>query len=170
MTVIAPKRDHGGMVRWHALLMVGVCAMTVVTGCDSVQGTGKVEGGWPWRPSDMQVHELTRITRADAQGKRMVEVRVEFVDRDRDPTKAHGSLIIEISRVNEVDEPTVVELDLVDPDVSSSHYEDVTGTYLLRIHPELPGLVPGRHLWVEASYVGLDGARFKSSRELVWPE
>ena len=142
----------------------------LIAACSSVQGTGEVEGGWPWRPSDMQVHELTRITRADEDGDRFVEVRVEFVDRDRDPTKAHGVLTVEITRVNERDEPSVTQLNLVDAEVSRIYYEGVTGTYRLRIKPELPGLVPGRHIHVEAIYEGIDGARFKSSRELTWPE
>ena len=144
--------------------------LSVSAGCDSVQGSGKVDGGWPWRPTDMQVHELTRITRADEDGQRSVEVRVECIDRDRDPTKAHGTLAIEITRVGEGDEPMRVELDLADPEIASEHFESVTGTYVVRVRPDLPGLVPGRRIRVEAIYNGTDGARFKSSRDLTWPE
>lgn len=147
-----------------------MCVLLLAAGCDSVQGTGKVEGGWPWRPSDMRVHELTRITRANDSGKRMVEVRVEFLDRDRDPTKAHGTLIVELTRVKEGDKPERVVLDLADPEVSKKYYEKVTGTYVVRINANLPGLVPGRHIKVVAIYQGLDGALFKSSRELTWPK
>jgi len=172
MTGIVPESSQPDRGRLGVLLATLLAAawLCVAPGCDTVQGTGKVDGGWPWRPMDMQVHELTRITRPDAEGNRFVEVRVAFIDRDRDSTKAHDTLAIEITRIGEGDEPVGVELDLIDPDVASQQYESVTGAYVVRLRPDLPGLVAGRRLRVEAIYNGADGARFRSSRDLTWPE
>ncbi|MCH2160607.1 MAG: hypothetical protein MK085_01905 [Phycisphaerales bacterium] len=151
------------------LLALFVAAL-VVPACETVQGSGKVDGGWPWRPTSLSVHELTRISRPDAEGRRFVEVRVEFLDRDLDPTKAYGRLSVAIKRLGEEEPPWTIEVDLERPDVSRERYESVTATYLLRLQPDLPGLVPGRRIQVKVRYEGVDGARFSDSRELAWPE
>ena len=152
---------------WIATLMA---ACFCVPACDTVQGTGKVDGGWPWRPTAVSVHELTRISRPDEDGRRSVEVRVEFLDRDLHPTKAYGRLIVSINRPGEEEPPWTIEVDLECPDESRERYESVTGTYLLRVQPKLPGLVPGRRIQVRVRYEGVDGARFSDVRELSWPE
>ena len=155
---------------FRLLLLFMTALISGLPGCDSIQGTGYIDGSWPWYPTDVSVHELTRISRADDEGRRFVEVRVEFRDRDGDPTKACGMLDISISRPGEQEEPWMIQEDLRDPQVSRSHWEGVTGTYLFSLEPTLSGLVPGRRIRVKVEYYGEDGAQFSDTHELTWPE
>jgi hypothetical protein len=137
-----------------------------VGGCAPNVGTGLVDGGWPWRPHALNVHELSHVTRPNDRGDRSVAVRIEFLDVAGDATKAHGILDVRVVRVNEGDDPSPVRVDLT---TSSATYERVTQTYLLVIEPALPGLVEGRRLRIEASYSTPDGAMLTATRTLTWP-
>ena len=44
--------------------------------------------------------------------------------------------------------------------MASAHFERVTATYLLRVRPDLPGLVAGRRVRIEAIYTTADGGAF----------
>jgi hypothetical protein len=127
-------------------------------------------GQWPWRPVELKLNELTRFSMADEDGNRNVEVRVEFIDQAGNPTKAHGMLRISVRRLGEGDTPWEIGIDLMDLDLATARYEPVTRSYMVSIRPELEGLVPGRRIRVEASYVGDDGARLSGYKVLVWPE
>ena len=138
----------------------------MLAGCAPDLGTGLVDGGWPWRPHAISVHELSHVTRPNELGIRSVAVRIEFLDVAGDPTKAHGVLEVRVVRVNEGDDPTPTTIDLTQ---SSKAYERVTQTYLLLIEPDLPGLVEGRRIRIEASYTMPSGARLSDARTLSWP-
>lgn len=144
-------------------------ALGCLAGCAPNPGMGVVDGGWPWRPVAIRVHELTRITRPDEAGVREVNVRIEFLDVAGDPAKASGTLQARVTRVNEHDDPPYVEVDLGDVRMASAHFERVTATYLLRVRPDLPGLVAGRRVRIEAIYTTADGGRLVDVRTLTWP-
>lgn len=152
----------GRKVLFAAVLL---CASTV-GGCAPNLGTGLVDGGWPWRPHSLNVHELSHVTRPNDEGDRAVAVRMEFLDVAGHPTKAYGMLEVRVVRVNEGDNPSAVRVDLT---TSSATYERVTQTYLLVIEPALPGLVEGRRIQIQAAYTTLGGAKLTATRTLTWP-
>jgi hypothetical protein len=152
--------DHKAIA---AALLFGIW---MLAGCAPDLGTGLVDGGWPWRPHVISVHELSHVTRPNELGIRSVAVRIEFLDVAGDPTKAHGVLEVRVVRVNEDDDPTPTTIDLTQ---SSKAYERVTQTYLLLIEPDLPGLVEGRRIRIEASYTMPSGAQLSDARTLSWP-
>lgn len=115
----------------------------------------------------MEMSSLTRVGRIDSEGNRPIEVRLMFKDPDGDPCKASGELLLSISRIGEPEDPEELVIDLADLDVQRRYFEGVTGCYSIPIELDLPGLIPGRMLRIEADFEGVDGARFQARRDLV---
>ena len=138
--------------------------------CNSDKPFTVAPGQWPWRPTELKLNELTRFSPPGKDGERSIEVRVEFIDQAGNPTKAHGMLRLSVIRPGEGDTPWEMGIDLMDLNLANSRYEPVTRSYMILIRPELEGLVPGRRIRIEASYVGDDGARLNGYKVLIWPE
>lgn len=136
-------------------------------GCVSNRAPARTDLRWPWWPNAMEITKITRIGRPDAAGIRPIEVRVLFEDPDGDPSKASGELRLRIERPNEQEDPVDVTLDLMDPDIQKIYFERVTGCYRIPIRVDLPGLVEGRMLRIEADYQGLDGTVLKDRIDFV---
>ena len=138
--------------------------------CRSEKSFTVTPGQWPWRPVELKLNELTRFSSPSEDGERSIEVRVEFTDQAGNPTKAHGMLRISVIRPGEGDTPWEKGIDLMDLNLATAQYEPVTRSYKVVISPELEGLVPGRRIRIEASYVGDDGARLSGYKVLIWPQ
>ena len=149
------------------LLAAGVVLASAVIGCVSNRAPARTDLRWPWWPNAMEITKITRIGRPDAAGIRPIEVRVLFEDPDGDPSKASGELRLRIGRPNEREDPVEVMLDLLDPDIQRIYFERVTGCYRIPIRVDLPGLVEGRMLRIEADYVGQDGVVLKDRLDFV---
>ncbi|MDC0429564.1 hypothetical protein OAL71_03195 [Phycisphaerales bacterium] len=165
MTVTAPDR-HARRVIIPAMLLSMIWG---VAACTPNKTNPRTDLAWPWWPTQMQISDLTRVGRPDADGIRPLEVRVLFTDVDGDPTKACGSLEIAVTREAENDEAVVERLSLDDRDTSMSYFEPVTGCYLVPMMLDLPGLVEGRRLRIEVVYEGRDGARLSERRGFDLP-
>lgn len=152
------------MSRTVVLLALGT---SVPVGCGPSTGTIRTDRPWPWWPASMDMSSLTRVGRVGPDGRRPIEVRLLFKDPDGDPCKASGELILTIARVGEPEDPEEREIDLADLDVQRRYFEVVTGCYAIPIELDLPGLIPGRMLRIEADFEGVDGARFQAQRDLV---
>ena len=115
----------------------------------------------------MQITDITRVGRADAAGVRPIEVRIRFQDPDGDSTKALGLLDLTVSRLNEPEDPVRVSIDLEDPVIQRDCWERVTECYWIPIRVDLPGLVEGRMLRIDAEFTGSDGATLRDRFDLV---
>jgi hypothetical protein len=105
---------------------------------------------WPFWPSRMRLHPLTRLVMDEATGQRIIEARIEFFDPDGATTKAIGQLTLQLHRAEMIaiaPEPLQIwNQDLRDLALNRRQYDDVTRTYLFRleidsaIFPEQPEL------------------------------
>lgn len=103
-------------------------------------GAGAID--WPFRPSTVSIHPLSR---ADSDGAdRSLLVMVEFQDQDGDPVKAIGRLLIEVSCSVADPKNASFEFDLFDQATNRRLFDPVTQTYRLRLErpwntPPSPG-------------------------------
>jgi hypothetical protein len=140
-----------------------------VAACTPNKTDPRTDLAWPWWPTQMQISELTRVGRPDADGIRPLEVRIIFTDVDGDPTKACGMLEVAVTREAENDEAVIEQLSLDDRETSMANFEPVTGCYLVPMNLDLPGLVEGRRLRIEVVYEGRDGALLSEWRGFDLP-
>lgn len=138
-----------------------------MVGCSTNQTPARTDLKWPWWPNRMQITDITRVGRADAAGVRPIEVRIRFQDPDGDSTKALGLLDLTVSRLNEPEDPVRVSIDLEDPVIQRDCWERVTECYWIPIRVDLPGLVEGRMLRIDAEFTGIDGASLRDRFDLV---
>jgi hypothetical protein len=91
---------------------------------------------WPFWPSHMRVHPLTRIIEDAEAGERILEARIEFTDRDGYSSRAYGFLRIELfdgdPAIGRAD-LTGWNVDLRDLDRNENHFDDVSRMYLMRL-------------------------------------
>ncbi|MEC8320382.1 MAG: hypothetical protein VX012_03160, partial [Planctomycetota bacterium] len=81
--------------------------------------------------------------------------------------KALGTLDLTVSRPNEPEDPVEVSIDLEDPSIQRDCWERVTQCYWTPIRIDLPGLVAGRMLRIEAEYRGVEGTVLRDRFDLV---
>ncbi len=98
----------------------------------------EVEAGqWPFWPTSLRIHPLTRLTADTRTGRAIIEVRLEFLDPEQHTTKGVGQVRIDLATTgtaSDSSQPLATwSWDLRDPTVNSTLYDDVTRTYLLRL-------------------------------------
>lgn len=144
-------------------MLVAACCLAGCAGPDGAGGagadalTGEI-ARWPYWPTSMRVHPLTRlVTHADS-GRTVIEARIEFFDRDGHTTKACGQLRIDLHDFSG-DLPTGAiaswEMDLRDQVTNRQRYDDVTRTYLFPLDTELGQLPEKPEL--RAYFLSADG-------------
>lgn len=159
MIATAPEHRGRACVRAASILLIVLAAIS----CSPNRTAARDDLAWPWWPTEMRISDLTRVGRPDADGRRPLEVRVRFTDADGDSSKGCGTLEVAVSREGENDEPVVRRISLEDRATSMSHFERVTGCYLVPIEVDLPNVVAGRRLRIEVVYRGRDGAILRQS-------
>lgn len=128
---------HALLCRITFLLMLG--SVLALAACQKPQRTF---GSWPWAPSAVELHGLSRfIASEDAE---ILSLRVEFLDPDGDPTKFPGELVILITPDLAPDsEKRRFNFDLSDLEVNERYWDRVTSTYRFKLEssweePPLP--------------------------------
>jgi hypothetical protein len=123
----------------RALTLLLVLGIGIGTGCESgaqrtirIGPDGASEFGWPYWPTELRVHPLTRLVQ-EANGATVLEARVELLDAEGHTTKGIGLLILEVRTDEEGTVEERWERDLSDPTLNRLHYDEVTRTYLLRL-------------------------------------
>ena len=170
MTESAPDPRHRGRsipLRNGLGTAAAISLIAGVSACAPQVEIARSPLDWPWWPTRMEISDLTRVGREGSEGVRPLEVRVCFQDAEGDLTKAAGTLRVEIARSTERDEPVVVEVDLADGGDLDVGFERVTGSYLVPVEVDLPGLVPGRRLRIEVDYQGRDGTALRDVHEIA---
>jgi len=122
---------------------------------------------WPFWPTRMRLHPLTRLTRDEQSGEPLVECRIEFQDSEDQTSKAVGQLTLQIYP----DSTTPLgsgaletwNQDLRDLELNRRQYDDVTRTYLFRLQTTQP-LPAGCEL--RAIFLSTDGKRMSAAMRL----
>ena len=160
-------------MRRRAWLLATLMAELWLTGCASPDATGDPSGRsasqetvrWPYWPTSMRIHPLTRLVTDADSGRTFIEARIEFFDRDTHTTKGCGQLRIDLydlSGVTPRGPLATWEMDLSDPATNLERYDDVTRTYLFTLDTELEELPAGPEL--RAYFLSADGRPLKEDQ------
>ncbi len=115
-------------MRLPAAIFIAAC----VAGCgpmapiSSGQLGDRPDIAWPFQPTSMRIHPLTRLVRSD-EGKLQIEIRVEFRDSDDHPTRGVG--LIDLFLVLDGRPAQRWSYDLDDLKENRRRYDDITRTY-----------------------------------------
>ena len=122
---------------------------------------------WPFWPTRMRLHPLTRLVDDPETAGVVIECRVEFNDAADHTSKAAGQLTLQVYPDSLT--PTgagAVETwnqDLRDPVLNRRQYDDVTRTYLFRLQTTA-ALPPNAEL--RAFFLSADGRRLNADMRL----
>jgi len=142
-------------------MLLAACSLAGCAGPDGAGGTRTRTGetvGWPYWPTSMSIHPLTRlVTHADS-GRTLIEARIEFLDRDGHTTRACGQLRLDVHDFSgDFLSGSIAswEMDLRDPVTNRRRYDDVTRTYLFLLEPKVGQLPEKPEL--RAYFLSADG-------------
>lgn len=161
---------------------VGICHLlaamaTFVSGCQNGRGglpmppkptdtpPDAVEARWPFWPTVMNIHPLTRIAIDRATGARVLEARIEFLDQFQTTTRGYGQIRLELTDLASVTPESLTDvwsIDLRDINRNVTHFDDVTRTYLFRLQLDDANVAARPELRVY--FYGSDGAALKDRR------
>jgi hypothetical protein len=113
---------------------------------------------WPYWPTGMRIHPLSRLVTNTDSGRTVIEVRIEFVDRDGHTSRACGQLRIDLHDASTTfpTQPVATwEMDLRDLGINRRRYDDVTRTYLFPLDTEVDSLPEQPEL--RAYFLSADG-------------
>ncbi|MAB84129.1 MAG: hypothetical protein CMJ24_11955 [Phycisphaerae bacterium] len=98
---------------------------------------------WPYAPTSIQVHPISRIKIDRETGRAVVHARVEFLDSDGFSTRGIGELDLILSGQSDdgvmLMSQTEWTCDLNDADKNRQYYDEVTRTYqaMLEMEPDM---------------------------------
>ena len=123
---------------------------------------------WPFWPTSLRIHPLTRLAVDPQTRKSIIEVRLEFLDPQQHTTKGVGQVRIDLvtSGIAADSAPPLAtwSWDLRDPSVNTTLYDDVTRTYLLRL--KVDSLELGPQLQLRAYYLSAAGHQLQATYTL----
>ena len=136
----------------------------VSVGDEAIEATTPSNEPWPFRPTQLRVHPLTRAVMDAETNEPIIEVRIEFIDPNGHTTKGVGQIRIDLLS-NTADNPIAIwSRDLRDLEVNFEHYDEITQTYLFRLRingKELPA-----NSSINAYFLAVDGLRLEAKYQL----
>lgn len=141
---------------------------SVTVGDEAIEATTPTDEPWPFRPTRLRVHPLTRAIMDDQTNEPIIEVRIEFIDPQGHTTKGHGQIRIDLlaeKGTRNADEPIAIwSRDLRDLKINFEHYDVVTQTYLFRLRIEGNQLPSNPR--INAYYLAADGLRLEAKYQM----
>lgn len=120
---------------------------------------------WPFWPTGMRFHPLSRLVMNASTGEAIIEARLEFVDPEGATSKAWGQLTVEMYDASPAGDPTtqgVWSIDLTQPRINVDRFDDVTRTYLIRLQVEAGQVLPIEPR-LEATFDSADGRQLQAA-------
>ena len=112
------------------LLILGSTAL--LTAC---QKPVLYKGSWPWMPSEVEIHGLSRFI--ISEDEELLSLRVQFLDPDGDPAKFPGQVRFTIDPESAPDsEERRFSFDLSDLKINEEHWDRVTSNYRFKLDPQ----------------------------------
>jgi hypothetical protein len=162
------SRGAGILPGVERVLLLLLLALSSVAGCGAPPGAvidrsgSGSDASWPFWPQRMRIHPLTRITVDPTSEDLVIELRLEFTDRDEVTTRAVGQAYLALF-LDPADIPLSPvqkwEIDLQSLDANRVHFDLVTRTYLFKLRVEPPTL-PEQGI-VRAFFASADGREFE---------
>jgi hypothetical protein len=179
-TTAGPGRRFGCGRAGVAVTLALALPLALGTGCASldaqriareenvVLGSALDAGAWLFWPTSIRVHPLTRVQRS-AEGEATIEVRIECRDATNEPTRAVGTIVVELVATGAVPERQRLRVDIASIADHKATYDPVTATYRLQFQPEFetPPAANAR-IAVDAYLFGADGAVLTATAQLLW--
>ncbi len=114
---------------------------------------------WPFWPTHLRIHPLTRLATDTETGRPMIEARIELFDHDDQTTRGFGLLRLDLHDLAGNAAPDTLpvwHIELRDLEVNRMRYDPVTRTYLLPLKFEAHQRMPEEpELW--AYFLAADG-------------
>jgi hypothetical protein len=107
------------------IALFGLLMLAFQAGCLGPQRP--VEGVWPWVPTEVEFHRLSRFVNRD--GVELLSLRVEFRDVDGDPVKFAGTVLFKIEPESTLKQDWRFSFDLSNLKINAEHWDHVTSTY-----------------------------------------
>lgn len=153
--------------------MLIACALLGSSGCETTeqattppptqeQRNAVEDARWPFWPTAMRFHPLTRVMLEPDRDELIIEARVEFSDDNGSTTKAFGELLLQLIEAGTVLEEWTVNL--ADLPTNALRYDDITRTYLFRLEIDQARYSPTAELF--AGYLGVDGTELRARLRL----
>ena len=114
-------------------------ALLALAGCANQDKTapGGGEGaGWPYWPTEIRIHPLSRLVIDQEAAATVIEARIELRDRDGYTCRGCGQLRLDLApySLDESAQPVATwNLSLDDAEFNRERYDKVTRTYLFRL-------------------------------------
>ncbi len=160
-------------------LIAALVLLACLPACISPKGgsrrSSRIDEAWPYAPVRVQIHSLTRFVRAgaDPEDAGHIEAHIEFLDRNGDPVKGVGTLLIELYRltgpvegVGAEEQITRWNWNLSDPANNKEAYDRVTRTYRLKLTSLPISASTGESLELRASLTAPGGLQMSDRYRL----
>ncbi len=154
----------------RATILLMILVPVLLPACIAPKGgdrkASRIEEPWPFAPVRLEIHPLTRYIRAapNAAESGTIEAHIELFDRDGDPAKGVGVLLIELYRMTGPVEGVGAEeqiarwpWNLNDPEKNKATYDPVTRTYRMSLTGLPPSTRTGESLELRATLTVPDG-------------
>lgn len=120
---------------------------------------------WPFWPTSMRIHPLTRVLNVD--DRYIIEARVEFSDEYGSTTRCVGQLrLLLVETANDREGQIIEEWnnDLREVTANALHFDDITRTYLFRLELNSENYSPTAEL--HAQFLSTDATRLSAGHRL----
>ena len=123
----------------HSIALIVLLLLTA--GCAPSINRRVPDGPWPWVPTEVSFHKLSRFIERD--GVEQLSLRIEFHDAEGDPVKFPGQILIRVTPENTLDQSWTYTYDLSDLQTNAEYWDHVTSTYRFELEigwddPPLP--------------------------------
>ena len=107
------------------IVLAALWMLVLQAGC--LNTPPRIQGAWPWVPTDVEFHKLSRFV--DRDGIELLSLRVEFRDVDGDPVKFSGTVLFKVEPESTLKDDWRFSFDLSDLKTNAVHWDHVTSTY-----------------------------------------
>lgn len=157
-------------MRTLALLVLGV-GLLAGSGCEPGRryrpGTGEP---WPFEPTNLRIHPLTRFVAATDAGPPTLETHVELRDRDGFDARGVGMLRLSLrAEGRDAPPPLTWSLDLDDLVANRRHFDHVTQTYVVPLAIDWPAQAPGSSMTLTVDLERPSEPPLRSTIRMQWP-
>jgi len=143
------------------------------TGASSADSAGRdnAQAAWPYRPTAMRIHPLTRFAHDEQADEPIIEARIEFTDRDGVTTRAVGQLNLTLLDLEAEGDRSPIRqwqaIDLSNMEMNANRFDTVMRTYLLKLQVD-PSRLP-KQCVLKSEFTSRDGRVFTATHTLHTP-
>lgn len=156
------------LARRVAAAVAGV--VTLFAGACQHTGRFQNEGQpWPFEPTSLRIHPLTRFVANTDAGPPTLETHLELRDQDGFDARGVGLLRLSLRADGRDAPPLLWTLDLDDLAANRRHFDHVTQTYIVPLAIDWPAVQPGSMVTLSVELERPSMTTMRASARLAWP-